>query len=148
MILARLEDRKRYEQVHPLLKLLFEYLKIFDLHDAPTGRVNIAGNALFVNVEEAELKAKEEQCLEVHRRYFDVQIPLLQPEVMGWRSLRTLQEPDNPFDEENDFTLYTAPASLYFTVNPGEFAIFFPEDAHAPLIGSGKQRKLIAKIML
>ncbi|ETD19949.1 MULTISPECIES: YhcH/YjgK/YiaL family protein [Prevotellaceae] len=148
MILARLEDRKRYEHAHPLLKALFDFLETHNLQDAPTGRIDIAGNDLFINVSEIELRPKEVQPLEVHRRYLDVQIPLLRPEVMGWSPLKSLQEPNRPFDSENDYALYTAPASVYFTVNPGEFTIFFPEDAHAPIIGSGIQRKLIAKIKL
>ena len=31
---------------------------------------------------------------------------------------------------------------------PNDFLIVFPEDAHAPIIGSGKIRKVIAKVML
>ena len=36
----------------------------------------------------------------------------------------------------------------YVTVRPGEFLIVYPEDAHAPIIGRGKLRKLIAKVKL
>ena len=31
---------------------------------------------------------------------------------------------------------------------PGQFVIVYPEDPHAPVIGSGKIRKLIAKVKL
>jgi beta-galactosidase beta subunit len=63
--------------------------------------------------------------------------------------LDTIDVPsEKPFDAENDFALYNAPASAYINVQPGEFLIVFPEDAHAPIIGEGKIKKLIAKIKL
>ena len=33
-------------------------------------------------------------------------------------------------------------------MQPGEFAIVYPEDPHAPVIGEGKIRKLIGKVKL
>ena len=36
--------------------------------------------------------------------------------------------------------------STYFTILPGEFAIFFPGDGHAPLIGEGETKKIIIKV--
>ena len=47
---------------------------------------------------------------------------------------------------KRDFALYAQKASTYFTVKPGQFYIMFPEDAHAPIIGNGTLRKLIAKV--
>ena len=35
---------------------------------------------------------------------------------------------------------------MVFTLSPGEFVIFFPEDAHAPCIGEGVIRKMVAKV--
>ncbi|HEY9551700.1 MAG TPA: YhcH/YjgK/YiaL family protein [Prevotella sp.] len=148
MILAHLNDSKRYECVHPLFKVLFEYLRTHDLSNAEKGRITLAGDDLYINVSDVELKDKDQQKLEVHQQYIDVQLPLLQPEVMGWRHLASLPAPDNEFNVEQDFALYSAPAAEYFTVQPGQFAIFFPEDAHAPIIGSGFQHKLIAKVRI
>ncbi|MBQ2362542.1 MAG: YhcH/YjgK/YiaL family protein, partial [Bacteroidaceae bacterium] len=33
-------------------------------------------------------------------------------------------------------------------VRVGEFLLVYPEDAHAPLVGEGKQRKLIIKVRI
>ena len=38
--------------------------------------------------------------------------------------------------------------TLFATLQPGEFAIVYPEDPHAPVIGEGKIRKLIGKVKL
>ena len=43
-------------------------------------------------------------------------------------------------------TFYRDPVEMVFTLSPGEFVIFFPEDAHAPCIGEGVIRKMVAKV--
>ncbi len=37
---------------------------------------------------------------------------------------------------------------MYFKLTAGQFAIFFPEDVHAPMIGEGTIKKLIIKVRL
>ena len=49
-------------------------------------------------------------------------------------------------DKYIDFTFYRDPVERVFTLSPGEFVIFFPEDAHAPCIGEGVIRKVVAKV--
>ena len=34
----------------------------------------------------------------------------------------------------------------YVTVLPGEFVVFFPDDAHAPMIGTGVVHKVVIKV--
>lgn len=149
MIRANLKDAAAVEGLHPLLKQLFEYVRTHDLSNVPVGRIELAGNDLFINVSDVALLKPEEQKLEVHRAYLDVHIPLDKPEIIGWRSLGEISVPsEHPFDTENDFALYACPAATYFTVLPGEFLMAWPQDAHAPIIGEGRLRKLIAKVRL
>lgn len=149
MILAHIEDSERYYSLHPLFKQLFDYVKTHDLSQVPAERITLDGERLFINVADASLKSPEEQVLEVHRRYIDVHFPLSSNEVMGWSPLQGLQtESVNPFNEEDDYAVYAETAQTYLTIRPGEFAIVWPEDAHAPIIGEGKLRKLIAKVLI
>lgn len=149
MILAHIEDSERYFSLHPLFKQLFDYVKTHDLSQVPAERIPLDGERLFINVADASLKSPEEQVLEVHRRYIDVHFPLSSNEVMGWSPLQGLQtESVNPFNEEDDYAVYAEAAQTYLTIRPGEFAIVWPEDAHAPIIGEGKLRKLIAKVLI
>ena len=149
MILAHIEDSERYFSLHPLFKQLFDYVKTHDLSQVPAERITLDGERLFINVADASLKSPEEQVLEVHRRYIDVHFPLSNNEVMGWWPLQGLQtESVNPFNEEDDYAVYAETAQTYLTIRPGEFAIVWPEDAHAPIIGEGKLRKLIAKVLI
>ena len=149
MVLAHMDDAARYEALHPRFRQLFEYVRQHDLAQCPPGRITIDGDDLYINIAHADLKSREEQKLEVHRRYIDVHFPLSGDEICGVSRLDDVPvESDAPFDIDADFALYTASADNYFTVRPGEFYIVWPEDAHAPIIGSGKLVKAIAKVRL
>ena len=149
MILAHLNDSDRYASLHPLFKQLFDYVKAHDFTHVPAERIVLDGDRLFINIADVTLKSPEEQVLEVHRRYIDVHFPLSREEIMGWSSLSVLAtESMQPFNEEDDFAVYAERAQSYLTIHPGEFAIVWPEDAHAPIIGQGALRKLIAKVCI
>lgn len=149
MILETLNNTALIEALHPRFGQLFAYLRTHDLSSVPAGRVELDGENLFINVADATLLPREEQKLEVHRAYIDVHIPLSGPEVIGWRSLSDIDvAPEAPFDTAGDFALYAASASTYLTVRPGECCVVYPADAHAPIIGQGRLRKLIAKVRI
>ncbi len=148
MIIAKLTDRKHYETLHPLLKQLFDYVDSHDFSRMEPGRTTLQGDDLFVNLDEATLIERNKQRLEIHRRYIDVHIPLTATEEFGWRHLSTLGDSDEPFDIEHDRAFYTASSDKWFTLCPGEFCIVFPEDAHAPIVGSGTTRKLVGKLRI
>ncbi len=130
------------------MKEMLEYILQHDFSQQEAGRIQLDGDDLFINLDEIKLKTKEEQRLEFHKKYIDIQVPLSQPETMGWTALSDLGEPDIAYNPERDCGFYTQEAKEYFCVKLGQFTIFFPEDAHAPIIGEGKQRKLVGKIRI
>lgn len=149
MILADLKDSGRYENLHPLMKILLDYVKTHDFRTMKAGRIRLQGDDLFINLDDATMQPREKRPLEVHRHYIDVQIPLSTSETVGWRPLGSItQESEAPFDEERDIAFYNVPAANYFAACPGEFYVMFPEDAHAPIIGEGPIRKLIGKLRI
>jgi beta-galactosidase beta subunit len=46
----------------------------------------------------------------------------------------------------NDIGFVKDQPTLWIPVPPGSFAVFFPEDGHAPLAGDGPLRKIVLKI--
>ena len=148
MILGNLNDTKRVEGLHPLLPFLFEYIKKHDFLSMPIGRIELQGEALFINNDNPVMKPQSAQLIEVHRRYIDVHVPLDAAETIGWKPLYDLSEVSRPYSCEKDIAFYADNPSTYFTVYPGQFLIVFPEDGHAPIICEGKLRKICAKIRL
>lgn len=148
MVLDSISCAEQYYALHPLFKQLFDYVSTHNLLEAPAGRITLDGDRLFINVNDSALVERDTQKLEVHRRYIDVHFPLSGEEVCGWSPLSALHVSDAPFDSESDFAVYSEPAQTYFKAVPGQFYIVWPEDAHAPVIGQGKLRKLVAKVLI
>lgn len=146
MIISKLENSYRIESLHPLFGKLFDYVKQHDLLNQETGRIVIDGDNLFINNVALEGVSKDKQLLEIHRDYIDVHILMEGQETIGWKALEDLKEETKPYAKEGDCALYSDKPTTYVEMQPGEFVIVFPEDPHAPAIGSGKIRKLIAKI--
>lgn len=147
MILDTISSAERYYALHPLMQTFFDYLRTHDLRTAPAGRIVLVPDRLFINVDDSIKQPREERKLEAHREYIDIQVPLTASETVGWRPLDSLNmPPDIAYDEKRDIVFYRQPSSAYIAVEPGQFYMMFPNDAHAPLIGEGPVRKVIGKL--
>lgn len=148
MIIASLQNSTRVEGLHPKFKQLFDYIKTHDLLHAPLGRIELDGDNLFINNSESECVSADEQLLEMHRAYIDVHVPLDRAETIGWRTIETMTHITQPYQQEKDCAFSDDKPTMYAVLQPGEFALIYPEDLHAPIIGEGKIRKLVGKIKL
>ena len=52
------------------------------------------------------------------------------------------------YEADCDCALTNQAPSAYINLDPYDMVIVYPEDAHAPAIGSGQIRKIIAKIKI
>lgn len=147
MILDDLKNFPFYYGMHSGFFAAGEFLARTDLSLLAPGRHEISGDSLYVNVMEVDGHSCEEAQLEFHRQYIDIQIVLSGDETMGWTALQDLPE-GIAFDAEKDYALIKAAVCAWFPVKPGFFAIFFPQDAHAPCCGKGKIRKAVIKVRL
>ena len=146
MIFSTISQSDRYAALHPLFPRAFDYIRDTDLLSLAPGRYPIVGEQLFVIVENVAGRAREAAKLECHRRYIDIQLVLEGTDEMGWKALADCVQPVSDYSAEKDIRFFhDAPAS-WIATPPGAFCIFFPEDAHAPLVGNGNIRKAIFKI--
>jgi len=148
MIVSVLQDSKRVETLHPLFGRFFEYVKSHDLLHQPCGRIELDGDRLFINNINPVCVSEDKQVLEAHRDYIDIHVLLEGNERIGWLPTSAAKQEIKPYTASEDCALYADRASAYVDLLPGQFLIAFPEDAHAPVIGQGKIRKLIGKIRL
>lgn len=146
MIFSALSQSDRYTTLHPLFQRAFDYIRDTDLFSVAPGRYNIVGDDLIAIVELVQGKTREMARLEAHRKYIDIQLVLDGDEQMGWKPLADCYNPVSEHSMEKDIRFFhDAPAS-WIAVPPDHFCIFFPEDAHAPLVSNGMVRKVIFKI--
>lgn len=146
MILTNLSQSDRYAALHPLFPRAFEYIRDIDLYSQAPGRYNIVSDDLIAIVEHVSGKTKEMARLEAHRKYIDIQLVLEGDEQMGWKPLADCCNPVSEHSEEKDIRFFLDAPASWIAVPPDHFCIFFPEDAHAPLVGDGNIRKVIFKI--
>lgn len=145
MVIDKIENLEKYASLNPLFAQAIEFLKSTDLNAHEIGKVKLQGDDLVVNFAQARPKTKEEAKLETHNRFIDIQIPLDGVEVMGYTPRADL--PETEYNAEKDITFYPGLAESYLTIKPGMFAIFFPEDGHAPGVTSDGVKKVIVKVL-
>ena len=148
MIVDKLENLEKYVALNPLFAQAVEYLKSADLNGLEAGtKLELKGKDLRVNVSQTKPKTKEQAKLETHRDFIDIQIPLSGTEIMGYTPAVDL--PHAEYNAEKDITLYEEGrlAESYVIVKPGMFAIFFPEDGHAPGVTDTGVKKVIVKVL-
>lgn len=145
MIIDKIENLKQYYALNALFAKVGEFIEQHDLTKLDKGRHVIDGDKLFVNVEDNNGKTKSEAVIEYHRMMVDIQLPLNISETYGYMPVTDL--PDAPFNEEKDIAKQPEIKPRNFvTLKPGEFAIFFPQDGHAPCIADGTLHKAVFKV--
>ncbi|MGB8518131.1 MAG: YhcH/YjgK/YiaL family protein [Gallionella sp.] len=146
MIFSNLAKTSAYASLHPLFPRVFDYIRDTDLDGLAPGVHQIIEQKLFVIVENTRARKREEAKLEAHRKYIDIQLVLQGVDEMGWKPLADCHQPLSEYDEERDIRFFADTPDKWIVTPAYHFCIFFPEDAHAPLVGSGAIRKVIFKI--
>ena len=146
MILDRLENAQRYVALHPDFAKAFTFLRQPRLESLPLEKIEIDGVRVYAMVSKSAARGRDAAKLEAHRKYIDIQYVISGVDEMGWKTKSTCRKPDTPYNAEKDFELFSDPADAWVAVGPGAFAVFFPEDAHAPLIGKGELHKIVIKV--
>lgn len=146
MVIDKLENIGKYASLNPLFAQAIEFLASHDLNALKLGKTELQGKDLVLNVNQTKPKTKEEARIETHRDFIDIQIPLSGTETMGYTPAADCLPADAPYDEKNDIAFFEGAAESYFPLKPGMFAIFFPQDGHAPGITPDGVKKIIFKV--
>jgi biofilm protein TabA len=150
MILDTLAQSGRYASLHPAFAQAFEFLAHADWAALTQGSIStrhaLDGDRMYVAIDQKDGRGRDGARLEAHRRYIDIQVTIDGPEEIGWRPLAECRQPAGTFNDANDIGFFDDRPDTWVSVPPGSFAIFFPDDAHAPLAGRGPLRKAIVKI--
>lgn len=146
MIVDTLENLGKYAAVNPLLNDVVDFMKNNDINALEPGKHPIVGDRLFVNAVTSKGRGPEAAVIELHKRMIDIQIPLNTAETYGYTPLCDL--PEGEYNEVKDVTkLPGLRTQSYVTCRPGMFAMFFPQDGHAPCISDQPEiKKVVFKV--
>ena len=149
MIIDTLKNASKYFSAHPLFAKAFEYINQTDLANAPDGKSDITDGlkAIFSN---APGKTKEASLakFECHNKNIDIQVCINGTETIGWKPREKCVAPNGDYNAEKDVQYYNDAPDTFFQLTNGQFAIFFPEDVHAPMIGEETIKKLVIKVKI
>ncbi len=150
MIIDTLQNASKYFNSHALFAKAFDYINKTDLQKIETGRFEIDGDNLKAIISNKKGMTAEESTkkFECHDRYIDIQLCIHGVEQIGWKPREKCKTPNGDYNPEKDVRCFSDGPDMYFQLTDGQFAIFFPGDVHAPMIGDGEIKKLVIKVKL
>lgn len=150
MIIDTIQNASKYYGVHQLFAKAFQYIQNTDLNTIEMGKYEIDGDdlkAIFSNKTgmTAEASVAKFEC---HNRYIDIQLCIHGTEQIGWKPREKCTVENGDYNPDKDVQLYNEVPDMYFQLTDGQFAIFFPGDVHAPMIGEEEIKKLVIKVKI
>jgi YhcH/YjgK/YiaL family protein len=148
MIIDTLANAGKYVAMHKRFAKAFEFIASQDLNAIEPGKYGIDGTDLHASVSLKDGVKQADAKFEAHNNYIDIQVCPSGTEQLGWKPRNTCTQPKGEYNTEKDVIFYNDQPDTYFQLQAGQFAIFFPEDVHAPMIGEGPIKKLVLKVKL
>jgi YhcH/YjgK/YiaL family protein len=146
MILDVLENAQRYLNLNRGFAKAINFILRPDLKELPVGKYQIDGECVFAMVSKEFGRKREDALLETHEKYIDIQLVLAGTDTMGWKPKSLCKKPTGAYDPQEDIQSFADEPDTWIATQSGAFVIFFPEDAHMPLISSGQLHKVVVKI--
>jgi len=150
MIIDTIENASKYFSVHPLFQKAFEYIGKTDLNAIEPGKYDIDGDNLKASFSNKKGMTAEESVskFECHNKHIDIQVCINGTETFGWKPRQNCAVPNGGYNDAKDVQLYTDKPDTWFQLTNGQFVILFPEDVHAPMIGSAEIKKVVIKVKI
>ncbi len=136
----------------PMAEQILGFLKNNKALELDLPEIEIAGRDLFVRPASYQTRPVEDGRFEAHAAYVDLQYVVRGAEIMQTAPADALVV-QKEYDPNNDIGFFTAGRDITsVVVRAGEFAVFFPGEAHRPMCQRGRGpeqvKKLVFKIRL
>ncbi len=149
MIIDTLANASKYFSLHPAFAQAFDYINqnvvptlVDGIYETPEGLMVIVNKGMGKTAEASLTK------FECHDKNIDIQFCVKGLETFGWKPREKCVTPNGKYNQDKDVRFFSDAPDLFFQLTDGQFAIFFPEDVHAPMIGEGEIKKVIIKVKI
>jgi biofilm protein TabA len=149
MIIDTINNGSKYTSLHPLFAKAFDFVNQNDFDTLESGVIQIE-EGLKVIVSTANGKTRESSLakFECHDKSIDIQLCVSGLETMAWKPREKCVSPNGDYNPEKDVRFFNDAPDMDFQLTDGQFAIFYPGDVHAPMIGEGEIKKLVFKVKI
>lgn len=152
MIVDTIANAKQYEGIHAGIDQVLQAVTAYTPENYTVGRVLLDGMNVYMNVEEFQTHKKEAGKAEAHRNYIDVMYLVEGTETIYVKNTGRLQNVLEEYDVQKDILIAQIDEDVIpVTLHAGDFAVFFPQDAHAPGCASGDVgtvKKIVGKVCI
>ena len=149
MIYDKLENFDRYSFLFP--EVWQEVKAFFSAGVIPgPGRYDLLPDGrVYVNVQTYAPHLYDEEKVEYHRDYIDIQLLLLGEENIIYTPLDGLEEVI-PYSAEKDYGMdrMAEGKGICLKMNVGNFAVFFPGEGHEPCVGDPETEVIKAVVKI
>lgn len=159
MIYDSIENATLYKGISKNLDTAIDYVTSNDFHGMEAQTIEVDGREVYAMIQPYKTEGTEGREYEAHRNYIDLQFVVSGYETMICRAVEGL-EVTMPYDPKKDAALYAlSPAAgagepnlpygggTEVRLKPGDFALFFPHDAHVPKIMSEKPADVLKVVV-
>lgn len=148
MIKDNIKNYKNYLGISENLDKGFEYLLNMDFLAVDCGRYYVLDEKLFANVDKYKTKPADDGKFEAHKKYIDIQYIVKGFEKIGYGEISDFSE-ITKYDEKKDIVFLKEKNCKhdFIRIKEGDFAVFFPQDAHMPQI-SDEEISEIKKVVI
>ena len=148
MICDRLSNAANYYGVASFIQKGFEFLQRSELASLEDGVHEIQGRDVYAIIARGDGVGRERAMLEAHREYLDIQYVIEGTDVIGWLERDFVERVKDPYVAEKDLEFFYVRPASWVQVPAGSFAVFLPQDIHAPLATSQYAHKAVVKVKL
>ena len=149
MIIDTLANASKYFSLHPSFAKAFDYINknnvatLADgIYETPEGLKVIVNTGMGKTAEASLAK------FECHDKNIDIQLCVKGLETMAWKPREKCLTPNGEYNPDKDVRFFSDAPDMSFQLTDGQFAVFFPEDVHAPMIGDGEIKKVVIKVKI
>ena len=150
MIYDTFENIHFYCQPGDKLFRALVFARDFDLSQ-PDGVYKVEGDEIFAKVQSYETSPAEQRKFESHENYFDIQV-LREGCERQDVALAEKLEPLGAYDPKDDVVkLKSTDKFSSIVMEPGKFAVFYPQDVHRPNCNyqeTAQVRKICMKVRI
>ena len=146
MILDNIANLKKYSALYPGFRQAGAFIIKNRSGNISDGRYDIDGKNVFALVSTSKGKGLKLAKLEAHKKYIDIQYVLWGREVIGYQQTKNCVRMLAKYDTKKDIMFFKDEPGSVLVLEKGDFAVFFPNDAHAPIAGKGMVKKIVVKV--
>ncbi len=146
MIKDTLANASLYDSVHPRFKGAFRWIAENAKPDAQDGRFQLEGDKLVGLIQHYNTRPFNSKNFEAHKKYIDIQYIISGSEKIHIENLDQMTV-SVPFDETKDVGFFEG-KGYDVTMNPGDFMIIWPHEAHVPGADASTSSTPIHKIVM